>query len=333
MDIMELIYDRAKAKPQRVIFPEATEENILKAAYEASAQGICTSTLIGVPDDIKAAADQYGVDISGMTIIDNGDDAMKEAAFEKYIAEYSQMFSVKSLKRKSKDPMYTAMVLQCIGEYDVTFAGFAHTTGDVILAATMIIGLKDGIDTPSSMGLLIAPGFDGPEGEYLLFGDSAVCTNPTPAERASIAISACETAKGLLGWDPRCALLSFSTDGSMEGEMVDVIRESVKIANERRPDLKINGEFQLDAAINPKTAAKKVKRESEVAGKANIIIWPDINVGNIGVKLCQIFAKADAPGPLVQGFKKIASDCSRSAPVSELVGNIAMCCCRAANEE
>lgn len=332
MDIMEMIYERAKAKPQRVIFPEATEDKILQAAYEAAKQGFCIPTLIGVPDDIKAAAEAAGVDISGMGIYDNTDEAKNEAAFERYIAEYSNMLSLKALKRKSKDPMYTAMVLQCIGEYDVTFAGFAHTTGEVILAATTIIGLKEGIDTPSSTGLLIAPGFNGPEGEYLLFGDSAVCTNPTPAERASIAISACETVKGLLGWEPRCALLSFSTDGSMEGEMVDAIRESVKIANERRPDLKIDGEFQLDAAIDPKIAAKKVKRESEVAGKANIIIWPDINVGNIGVKLCQIFGKADAPGPFVQGFKKIASDCSRSAPVSELVGNIAMCCCRAANE-
>ena len=113
--------------------------------------------------------------------------------------------------------------------------------------------------------------------------------------------------------------------------MVDVIRESVRIAQERRPDLAIDGEFQLDAAIDPNVAAKKVKRESKVAGKANILIWPDINVGNIGVKLVQFFAKADAPGPFLQGFKKIAADCSRSAPVSELVGNIVMCCVRAAN--
>jgi len=229
--------------------------------------------------------------------------------------------------------MYTAMVQQCLGMFDVTFAGLTHTTGDVILAATTIIGLKDGIDTPSSTGLFVIPGYEGSEGQYLLFGDSAVCTKPSPAERASIAISACETVKGLLGWEPRCAMLSFSTDGSMEGEMVDDIRESVRIANERRPELAIDGEFQLDAAIDPNVAAKKVKRESKVAGKANIIIWPDINVGNIGVKLVQFFAKADAPGPFLQGFKKIASDCSRSAPVSELVGNIAMCVVRAANEE
>ena len=268
-----------------------------------------------------------------MDIYDNTDAEQNAAAFEKYVAEYSDMLSIKSLTRKSKDPMSTAMVQQCLGMFDVTFAGLTHTTGDVILAATTIIGLKDGIDTPSSTGLFVIPGYEGSEGQYLLFGDSAVCTKPSPAERASIAISACETVKGLLGWEPRCAMLSFSTDGSMEGEMVDDIRESVRIANERRPELAIDGEFQLDAAIDPNVAAKKVKRESKVAGKANIIIWPDINVGNIGVKLVQFFAKADAPGPFLQGFKKIASDCSRSAPVSELVGNIAMCVVRAANEE
>lgn len=330
MDLMEQIYARAKEDPQKVIFPEATEEKILKAAYEASTEGYIHATLIGVPDEIKAAAEQFGVDISGMEIYDNTDEAKNEAAFERYIAEYSDMLSLKSLKRKSKDPMYTAMVLQAIGEYDVTFAGLVHSTGDVILAATTIIGLKEGIDTSSSMGLAIIPGFEGSEGQYLLFGDSAVCANPSPAERASIAISACETAKELLGWEPRCALLSFSTDGSMENEMVDDVRESVRIAQERRPDLLIDGEFQLDAAIDPNVAAKKVKRESKVAGKANVLIWPDINVGNIAVKLVQFFANADCPGPFLQGFKKIAADCSRSAPVSELVGNIIMCSVRAA---
>ncbi len=332
MDLMEMIFEKAKANPQRVAFPEATEEKMLQAAYESVSQGFCKATLVGDPAEIKAAADQFGVDISGMEIFDNNDEEKKAAAFEKYIAEYSDMLSLKSLTRKSKDPMYTAMVLQCNGEFDVTFAGLTHTTGEVILGASTIIGLKDGIDTASSTGLFVIPGFEGSEGQYLLFGDSAVCTKPSAAERASIAISACETVKGLLGWEPRCAMLSFSTDGSMEHEMVDDVRESVRIANERRPDLKIDGEFQLDAAIDPKVAAKKVKRESEVAGKANIIIWPDINVGNIGVKLVQQFAKADAPGPFLQGFKKIASDCSRSAPVSELVGNIAMCVVRAANE-
>ncbi|MGB4660695.1 MAG: phosphate acyltransferase, partial [Mobilitalea sp.] len=135
--------------------------------------------------------------------------------------------------------------------------------------------------------------------------------------------------KSLLGWEPRCALVSFSTTGSAEHEMISKVINAVKIANIMRPDYKIDGEFQLDAAISPEVAAKKVNRPSEVAGKANIIIWPDLNVGNIGVKLMQQFAHADAYGPILQGFKKVVCDCSRSAPVSELVGNIAISAVRA----
>ena len=333
MDLMAKIYEQAKANPQTVAFPEADDPKMMQAIGEAVNGGYCKALLVGDPEAIQAAAKEAGVDISGMEIFDNADADKKNEFFEKYIAEYSDVLSIKALNRKSKDPMYTAMVMQCIGLADVTFAGLTHTTGDVILGATTIIGLKEGIDTPSSTGLFIIPGFEGSEGQYLLFGDSAVCTKPDPAERASIAIASCDTVRELFSWEPRCAMLSFSTDGSMEHEMVDDVRESVRIANERRPDLAIDGEFQLDAAIDPRVAAKKVKRESKVAGKANIIIWPDINVGNIGVKLVQFFAHADAPGPFIQGFRKIASDCSRSAPVSELVGNIVMCCVRAANSK
>jgi len=333
MALMEKIYAQAKENPQTVAFPEADDPKMLQAVAEAVAGGYCKPLLVGDPDKIRAAAAEAGVDISGMEIFDNADADRKAEFFEKYIAEYSDNLSVKALTRKCKDPMYTAMVMECIGLADVTFAGLTHATGDVILGATTIIGLKPGIETPSSTGLAIIPGFEGSEGPYLLIGDSAVCIKPTPAERASIAISSCETVRELFGWEPRCAMLSFSTDGSMEHEMVDDVRESVRIANELRPELDIDGEFQLDAAISPAVAAKKVKRESKVAGRANIVIWPDINVGNIGVKLIQFFAHADAPGPFIQGFRKIASDCSRSAPVSELVGNIVMCCVRAANSK
>ncbi|MBQ6700521.1 MAG: phosphate acetyltransferase, partial [Oscillospiraceae bacterium] len=142
-------------------------------------------------------------------------------------------------------------------------------------------------------------------------------------------IAACDTVHSLVEWEPRCAMLSYSTCGSGEGPLVDKVVEAVKIANERRPDLAIDGEFQFDSAINPKVAAKKVKKESKVAGKANIVIWPDLNVGNIGVKLVQQFTHADAYGPMLQGFAKIVCDCSRSAPVTEIVGNVAMSCVRA----
>lgn len=328
MDIMERIYERAKAAPQRVAFPEATEEKMLQAARKAKDDGLCSSLLIGMPEDIEAAAKSYGVSLEGMTIVN----AFDEDRLDRLIAEYTAKYpanSAKSMKRKSKDPMYTALMMQAMGEVDVLFAGCTHTTGEVIMGGQIVIGLQQDVSCISSVGIFNIPGYEGSEGHLLGFGDSAVCTDPNSEQLASIAISACDTIRSLTGWEPRCALLSYSTCGSGDGPLVDKVVEAVNIANERRPDLAIDGEFQLDSAINPKVAAKKVKRESRVAGKANIIIWPDLNVGNVGVKLVQQLAHADAYGPMLQGFAKIVSDCSRSAPVSEMVGNIAMSCVRA----
>ena len=331
MDIMEKIYERAASDPQRVAFPEATEEKILLAARECVDKGLIIPVLVGDPAAIKAAAAEYKVDLTGMELFD----ATDETALDELVTAYYQinsMLSEKTLKRRAqRDSIYTALYLLVLDKVDAMFAGLSHTTGDIIAAGSLIVGLKDGIVTPSSIGIFKIPGYQGSEGELLAFGDSAVCVNPSPEELASIAISACDTVVELLGWEPRCALLSYSTDGSAESEMVDKVRTALKIAREKRPDLLIDGEFQLDAAINPQVAAKKVRRESAVAGKANIIIWPDLNVGNIGVKLVQNFAGADAYGPLLQGYRKIVCDCSRGAPVSELVGNIAMAAVRAQN--
>lgn len=328
MNVMDSIFGKAKANPRSVAFPEVEEEKILKVAREALDQGICKPVLVGRRTDVVRCADQYGVSLEGMQITDTE----SEEILDEIIARYTQanpLNSAKTMKRKAKDSLYTALMLEAIGDVDVTFAGMSHTTGDVILAGQMVIGLQDGVTTVSSVGIANIPGYRGTEGELLVIGDSAVCANPTAEDLASIAVSACDTVISLLGWDPRCALVSFSTTGSAEHELIDKVIRAVGIANQIRPDYKIDGEFQLDAAISPAVAEKKVKRPSEVAGKANIIIWPDLNVGNIGVKLLQQFAHADAYGPLLQGFKKVVCDCSRSAPVSELLGNIAISVVRA----
>ena len=252
---------------------------------------------------------------------------------EKYTSLPETRLKEKALRRRMQDNLQFAMVMQAVDDADVTFAGIDYTTGDVLLAGQMIIGLKPGIATISSIGLCDIPGYEGSEGSLLAVGDSAVCTNPNAEQLASIAISACDTVKSLLGWEPRCACVSYSTLGSGQGELIDKVKEAVKIANELRPDLAIDGEFQLDAAISPAVAEKKVKRESKVAGKANVVIWPDLNVGNVAVKLIQQFGHADAYGPMLQGFNKVVCDCSRSAPVSELKGNIVISAVRAAGEK
>lgn len=332
MGMMDEILRKAKANPQVVAFPEINEEKILKAAQECAAQGICKPMLVGKGEEIKAAVAQYGIDMTGISVFDTTDEAACEEVFNAYGAVNTEM-SAKAIRRKAKDDMYVALMMLAIGKVDVMFAGMSHTTGEVIWGGQTIVGLKEGVTTVSSIGVSQIPGWNGSEGDLLIIGDSAVCVNPDPADLASIAVSACDTARDLLGWEPRCAMVSYSTDGSAESELVDKVRKGVEIARQMRPTYAIDGEFQLDAAIVPAVAAKKVKRESPVAGKANIIIWPDLNVGNIGVKLLQIFGHADAYGPVLQGFKKIVCDCSRSAPVSEIVGNVAIAGVRAQNNK
>jgi phosphate acetyltransferase len=330
MSVIDKIFEKAKANPQRVAFPEATNEKMMQAAYEAGSEGYIIPILVGDPEEIRAAIAERGYKEEVFTIVDTKDEALIASLVEKYTALPETRLKEKALRRRMEDKLQFAMVMQAAGEADVTFAGIDYTTGDVLLAGQMIIGLKPGIATVSSIGLCDIPGFNGSEGSLLAIGDSAVCTNPNAEQLASIAISACDTVKNLLDWEPRCACVCYSTLGSGQGELVDKVTEAVRIANELRPDLAIDGEFQLDAAISPAVAEKKVKRESKVAGKANVVIWPDLNVGNVAVKLIQQFGHADAYGPMLQGFNKVVCDCSRGAPVSEIKGNIVISAVRAA---
>lgn len=333
MSVIDQIFEKAKSNPQKVVFPEALNEKMMQAAFEAGNEGYIYPILVGNKAEIEQAIQERGYALSVFTVVDMEDEEYRKTLIEKYIALPDTRLKEKALNRRMQDKLQFAMVMQAVGDADVTFAGIDYTTGDVLLAGQMIIGLKPGIETISSIGLCDIPGYEGSEGSLLAVGDSAVCTNPNAQQLASIAISACDTVKSLLDWQPRCACVSYSTLGSGQGELIDKVTEAVKIANELRPDLAIDGEFQLDAAISPSVAAKKVKRESKVAGKANVVIWPDLNVGNVAVKLIQQFGHADAYGPMLQGFKKVVCDCSRGAPVSELKGNIVISAVRAAGEK
>lgn len=329
MSVLDSLKLKAKAHPATVAFPEGANEKMMRAAYECAAEGCILPVLVGNSEELRTLAGERGYSPDVFRYADLADEALKTDLITRYIALPDTRLKEKALARRMQDPLYFSMVMQAAGEADVTFAGIDYTTEDVLLAGQMIIGLKEGISTVSSIGLCDIPGFDGSEGELLAVGDSAVCANPTEEQLADIAISACETVQELLDWEPRCAFVSYSTDGSGQGPLIEKVRNALAIAKEKRPDLQLDGEFQLDAAIVPAIAAKKVKRESPVAGKANILIWPDLNVGNAGVKLIQIFGHANAYGPLLQGFKKIVCDCSRSAPVEELKGNIIMSAVRA----
>lgn len=330
MSVLDTIYEKAKLNPQRVAFPEACNEKMLQAAYETGKAGYIYPILVGNESEIRALCKEKQYDTEVFTIIDIHDEEYRKKLIQAYIQLPTALLKEKALNRRMENPLYFAMIMEAVDEADVTFAGIDNTTGEVLLAGQTFIGLQPGISTISSIGLCDIPGYKGSEGSLLAVGDSAVCTNPTAEQLADIAISACDTVKSLLDWQPRCAMISYSTLGSGQGELIDKVVEALHIAQEKRPDLAIDGEFQLDAAIRPEVAAKKVNRESKVAGKANVLIWPDLNVGNTAVKLIQTFGHANAYGPMLQGFNKVVCDCSRGAPVSEIKGNVVISAVRAA---
>jgi phosphate acetyltransferase len=213
------------------------------------------------------------------------------------------------------------MMVAC-GDADTAVGGVAGATAILIQAGVLTVGLIPGIKTPSSFFLMVIPNFLGEKDKSFIFADCAVNIDPTAEQLADIALASAVSARRLLGQEPRVALLSFSTKGSASGPSVDKVREALKIARARQPGLAIDGEFQADSAIVPGVAAKKVKDESAVAGKANVIIFPDLNSGNIAYKLTQYMADAQAIGPFLQGFAKPITDLSRGASVDDIVATV-----------
>ncbi len=322
--LIEKLIEDAKDAPKRVALPECEADNTLLAARQVLDEGIGTPVLVSPLDVINETAARAGVSIDGMEVVDNTDEAAADTLAERYMAGGERLISEKGARRKIKNPMYYAMMMEELGDVDCTFCGHTNTTGDVLMAAQTIIGLQEGVDVPSILALVETPGFEGPEGNVMCFSDCGLNPEPSASELASIAIAAADGVRSLMGWEPRVGFLSFSTTGSGAGESVDKVNEAINLVHERRPDIKADGEFQLDAAIDPKVAAKKVTRESDVAGRANVLIFPDLNTANVAVKLIQRFAHGQAFGHNLSGFKCPVADSSRGATVQEIVGDIAM---------
>ena len=331
-DFMSDIIARAAETPRRIGLSEVESPDVLRLAQRIVETEIGVPVLVGDAAASRAVAAEAGVSTEGFEYVDNADEAVVSAIVERYTAAYDD-FSQKACTRRAKDNLLCAMLLLKLGDVDGVASGKECPTGDVVAAAMGIVGLAEGVASPSSMGIAEIPGFEGPQGEFLGLADCAITVQPGVEELAGIAIASADTAATLLGWEPRVALLSFSTMGSAQHESLETVRAAVERVHELRPDLKCDGEFQLDAAIMPAVAEHKVKRPSEVAGRANILIFPNLHAGNIGVKLVQIFGHANAYGPVLQGFAKPVCDFSRSAPVDEMLGNVAMLVVRAAAQE
>lgn len=322
--LIDKLIDDAKGSPKRIALPECEAPNTLLAARRVADDGIGTPVLVSPLDVIEKTAAEVGVSLDGMELVDNTDETAADALAERYMAAGERLISAKGCRRKIKNPMYYAMMMEELGDVDCTFCGHTNTTGDVLMAAQTIIGLQEGVDVPSILALVETPGFEGPEGNVICFTDCGLNPEPNASELASIAIAAADGVASLMGWEPRVGFLSFSTVGSGAGESVDKVNEAIALVHERRPDILADGEFQLDAAIDPKVAAKKVDRPSEVAGRANVLVFPDLNAANIAVKLVQRFAGGSGYGHNLSGFKCPVADSSRGATVEEIVGDIAM---------
>lgn len=323
MDIVQLFKDKAKALKGSIVLPEARDERMLKACEIILNEDLAKVVLIGNGSEINADAERLGVNIGGADIIEPADYArLGEFADFFYEKRKSKGVTLEQAKEIVQNPLFFGALLVQFKVVNGMVAGAQNTTGDVLRAALQVIGVKAGLKTVSSSFIMVTPNFMG-EDKVFLFGDCAVVPDPTAEQLADIAISTATTRSALLGDEPKVALLSFSTKGSAEHELVDKVRETCKILSERKVDFDYDGELQADAAIVPKVGASKAPG-SKVAGNANVLIFPDLQAGNIGYKLVQRFANAEAIGPIIQGLAAPVCDLSCGCSVDDIVNTISL---------
>jgi phosphate acetyltransferase len=320
------ILARAKAalvnRNLKVVLPEAEDERILASAQLLSEAGMARPVLIGEQAAVRGRAKALGLRIGACEVRDpQRDEAI--VAYAGRLAASREKISAGMAARMLKRPLYFAGAMVAAGDAAAMVAGAAHPSRRVIEAGLLTIGLAPDIVTPSSCFLMLVPSPAGAPKSYI-FADCAINADPSADELADIAIASAASAERLLDEQPRVALLSFSTHGSANHARIDKIRMALERVRRTRPDLAIDGELQGDAAISPSIAAKKVKAPSAVAGRANVLIFPDLNAGNIAYKLVQTLAGARAVGPLLQGFARPIADLSRGATPEDIVATVAV---------
>ena len=323
--IISALKKKAKGLNKRIIFPEGSDERIIRAAEMARKERIARPILVGKENDIRTTLEKLGCDPAGFEIVEPS----KSRMLAKYASLYSRIsrMPLRTATLIAQQPIfYSALALKS-GDADGMLGGAVYTSGEFESVCMAVIGVRKGITIPSSFFIMEIPGYSGGEGGALLYADASVSPNPLPACLANIAITTGQTAKELLGWKPRIAMLSFSTKGSASHHDVEKVTEATEIAKKmaRGTGIAIDGELQADAALVPSTARNKIKGDlGDVAGRANVLIFPDLDAGNIAYKLTQILAGANAYGPILQGFSKPLSDLSRGASVEDIAGAIAI---------
>lgn len=330
MGFIDTIYEKAKQNRKRVVIPESTNPSMMRSAVRAAQDGIADIIFVGNASECREVAAKNGIDLSGVTVIDVADVQYQEELVEKYAALPKKVLGKRYVANHMSMPLFMALVMEAVGDADCTFGGLDTTTTEFVMAASGILGLADGVYSASGMLIMEIDGYDGAQGNIFGMSDGAINTEPGCDQLASIAVSSCDTFRTLTGREPRCAFLSYSTDGSGDSPSVFRVRDGLAKAKDMRPDLKIDGEFQADAAIVARVAAKKVNRDSDVAGQANVLVFPDAAACNIATKLIQQFAPGRSYGPIYQGFRKPVLDCSRGDTEERIYDNIAFCSVMAA---
>jgi phosphate acetyltransferase len=310
---------KAAALKKTIVLPEGEEKRTLKAASILKKDGLCVPILLGNPEKARAVAAESGADVSGIEIVD----IPKDAKFREYAAQYFDIRKHKGITEAEAeaavlDPLVYGIMMLHNDRVDGYLSGADHSTADTVRPALHIIKPAPGVRTISSFFIMIFPKPEQGDNGVLIMADCAINIDPVPVKLASIGISSAKMAKVLCGIDPRVAFLSFSTNGSTEHPLAAAVKDAVRIAKEKAPDMAIDGEMQADAALVPEIGQRKFPG-SKVAGRANVLVFPDLQSGNIGYKLVQRLTGADALGPIMQGFNKPVNDLSRGASVDDIV--------------
>jgi len=325
MKLSQLIREKAKKNPKIIVLPEGEEPRMIKATETIINEGFASLILLGKEENIKSKARELRVDLSNKIQIINPKDSEK---LKEYAESYYQLRKNKGVSSDEayqllENPLYFGALMVYHDDADGLVAGSINATGDVFRPALQTIKTAPGINIVSSSFVMVVP--DCPYGEkgIMIFADCALNPEPNAEQLADVAIASAATGKALVGFEPKVAMLSFSTKGSGKHPLVDKVIEATKIAKEKKPELLIDGELQADAALIPSIGERKAPN-SKIAGKANVLIFPDLHSGNIAYKLIERLAKAEAIGPISQGMRKPVNDLSRGCSAEDIVNVVAI---------
>jgi phosphate acetyltransferase len=329
-NFMQKIKEQAKSNKKKIVLAEGSEPRTVKAAATIIQEGIADIVLVGDENEIKKIAGD--LDISKAEIV-NPETSNKLEEFTNVFYEMRKAkgLTLEQARETMKNPLYFGAMMVKKDEADGMVAGAINSTANVLRAALQVVKTAPDTKLVSAFFIEVVP--DCPYGEngIFIFADSGLVENPDAEALSEIAISSAQSFKALVGAEPKVAMLSYSTYGSAKSELVEKVQLATKLAKEKRPDLALDGELQLDAAIVPDVGKSKAP-ESKIAGQANVLIFPDLNAGNIGYKLVQRLAKAEAYGPITQGIAKPINDLSRGCSVEDIVGVVAITCVQAQNK-